>query len=127
MKTVKEIREYAGISRAEFSRKYNIPLRSIENWEAGKRNCPVYLVELLERVVLEDYKKYLVEYAFAENFVSVDEWYTVDVFTSETAEGAAKEAACTDGLDSALFRVYALIPNEFGEMEKNGETEYFNF
>lgn len=54
MKTIKEIREMSGLSRAGFSRTYHIPLRSLENWEAGQRECPSYLPLLLERVVTED-------------------------------------------------------------------------
>lgn len=75
-------------------------------------------------------KKYLVEFGFAENFLSVDEWQTIDgldVIESESAEEAAKEAACTDGIEEALFRVYELVPDEFGGLEKSGEPEYFNF
>lgn len=75
-------------------------------------------------------KKYLVEFALAENFQSVDEWQTMDGMDSvqaENAEEAAKLAACTDGLEDALFRVYRLTENEFGELEKNGDPEYFNF
>lgn len=52
--TIKEIREKSGISRAEFSRKYNIPVRTLEDWESGKRKCPEYVSELLYRVVSED-------------------------------------------------------------------------
>lgn len=68
-------------------------------------------------------KKYLVEFAFAENFVSVNEWQTIDgldVVEAESAEDAAKWAACTDGLENALFRVYELVPDEFGGMERSG-------
>lgn len=75
-------------------------------------------------------KKYLVEFGFADNFVSVDEWQTInglDEMEAESAEEAAKEAACTDGLESALFRVYELVPDEFGGLEKSGEPEYFEF
>lgn len=75
-------------------------------------------------------KKYLVEFGFADNFVSVDEWQTInglDEMEAESAEEAAKEAACTDGLESALFRVYELVPDEFGGIEKSGEPEYFEF
>lgn len=75
-------------------------------------------------------KKYLVEFGFADNFVSVDEWQTInglDEMEAESAEEAAKEAACTDGLEEALFRVYELVPDEFGGLEKSGEPEYFNF
>lgn len=56
MMTIKEIRSLTGLSQAAFSEKYNIPKRSIENWEGEKRTPPVYLVELLERAVKEDFK-----------------------------------------------------------------------
>lgn len=54
MRTIKEIRGMSGLSRAEFSRAYHIPLRSLENWETGQRECPSYLPLLLERAVIED-------------------------------------------------------------------------
>ena len=130
MRSIKEIRNYTGLSQANFAKKYGIPKRSIENWEAGSRNCPDYLTTLLDRVVKEDFKKFLVEFAFSENFVSVDEWHSMDgvkAITAENAEEAAKEVARTDGLEGALFRVYRLTENEFGQMEKNGDPEYFNF
>ena len=46
--TIKELRQAAGMSRKEFSEYFNIPYRTIEDWEAGKRKCPAYLVELIE-------------------------------------------------------------------------------
>lgn len=49
-----EIREILGISRAEFSRKYNIPIRTLEDWDAGRKNPPEYVLEMLERIVRED-------------------------------------------------------------------------
>ena len=52
--TTKELREHLNISRAEFSRRYNIPIRTLENWESGKSKCPDYVRQLLERAVLED-------------------------------------------------------------------------
>lgn len=130
MKAVKEIRKYTGLSQANFAKKYGIPKRSIENWETGSRNCPDYVITLLDRVVKEDFKKFLVEFAFSENFSSVDQWDSMDgmeAITAENAEEAAKKAAYTDGLEDALFRVYKLTENEFGELEKNGEAEYFEF
>lgn len=54
MKTIKEIREYSGLSQAKFSEKYGIPKRSLENWESGSRKCPDYVVSLLERAVKSD-------------------------------------------------------------------------
>lgn len=75
-------------------------------------------------------KKYRVEFGFGENFSSVTEWQTLDDLAevdAETTEDAAKDAACTDGLENALFRVYVLILNESDDLEKYGEPEYFEF
>lgn len=55
--TIKKMREYLNVSRAEFSRRYNIPVRTLENWESGKSKCPDYVIQLLERAVLEDCEK----------------------------------------------------------------------
>lgn len=127
MKTIKEIREYSGLSQKKFAGKYGIPVRSIENWESGARKCPEYLTSLLERAAVEDFKKFQVEYAFAENVTAVEEWHKLGVFTKETAEQAAEEAAGTDGLEEALFRVWRMVPDEFGTLEKTGEPEFFSF
>lgn len=50
----KEIRAILGISRAEFSRRYEIPIRTLEDWDAGKSHPPDWVLKLLERVVRED-------------------------------------------------------------------------
>ena len=50
-----EIRELSGLSRAAFCRKYNIPLRTMEEWEAGRRVPPEYILEWLERLVKIDF------------------------------------------------------------------------
>ncbi|MFQ7618330.1 helix-turn-helix domain-containing protein [[Clostridium] scindens] len=55
--TVREMRELLGLSRAAFSRIYKIPVRTLEDWEAGRRKCPDYVLYLLERCVKEDKKK----------------------------------------------------------------------
>ena len=34
MSEIREIREKTGMSRAEFSRAYGIPVRTLEDWEA---------------------------------------------------------------------------------------------
>ena len=48
---VKEIREALGITQEAFSQRYNIPKRTIENWESGRRNPPSYVIEMLENAV----------------------------------------------------------------------------
>lgn len=57
--TINEIRQITGFSRAEFSRQYHIPTRTLESWESGERIPPAYVLELLERVVKDDIKKRL--------------------------------------------------------------------
>lgn len=49
-----EIRAILGISRVEFSRRYGIPIRTIEDWDAGKKHPSEWVMRLLERVVRED-------------------------------------------------------------------------
>lgn len=46
--TVKELRTDAGMTQKEFSDYFNIPRRSIEDWETEKRTPPEYLVKLIE-------------------------------------------------------------------------------
>lgn len=55
--TVREMRELLGLSRAAFSRIYKIPVRTLEDWEAGRRKCPDYVLHLLERCVKDDKEK----------------------------------------------------------------------
>ena len=49
--TITEMRNYIGVSRAEFSRRYKIPLRTLESWEAGVRTPPEYVLDLLEESI----------------------------------------------------------------------------
>lgn len=53
----KKIRKLSGLTQAEFSRKYNIPLRTIQDWESERRTPPEYVISLLEKAVNEDIKK----------------------------------------------------------------------
>lgn len=77
-------------------------------------------------------KKYRVEYGFAENFLSVEEWQIIngmDIIEAENAEEAAMKVSYTDGLENALFRVFELTENEFGQLEPVDQhnPEYFEF
>lgn len=50
--TLKKLRNRLGINRTEFSRKLGIPLRTVEQWEAGDRKMPDYLLRFLAYYVL---------------------------------------------------------------------------
>lgn len=45
--TIKEAREQAGLSRAAMSRMFDIPVRTLEDWDAGKSNPPPYVEKLI--------------------------------------------------------------------------------
>ena len=47
-KEVKELREKMGMNRREFSDYYGIPYRTVQDWEAEKRELPDYLLRLLK-------------------------------------------------------------------------------
>lgn len=44
---IKEAREAAGLSRAEMSRRFEIPVRTLEEWDAGRRMPPPYVEKLI--------------------------------------------------------------------------------
>ena len=48
---VKAIRKRSGLSQVAFSKEYGIPRRTLENWEAGSRKPPEYVVNLLDKAV----------------------------------------------------------------------------
>ena len=44
---LKEIRASLGLNRKAFSEYIGIPLRNLEEWEAGRRKMPEYLLRML--------------------------------------------------------------------------------
>ena len=44
---IKKLREQSGMNRKEFSEYTKIPVRTLEDWEAGRRNPPEYIPRLL--------------------------------------------------------------------------------
>lgn len=50
-KDIKEIRMDLGLSQGEFAKRFNIPRRTIENWEQGKSVPKDYIISLIERVI----------------------------------------------------------------------------
>lgn len=44
---LKKMREDLGMNRTEFSRYVGIPLRTLEEWEAGRRQMPDYVLRLI--------------------------------------------------------------------------------
>ena len=45
---IRRLREQTGMTRKDFSIHIGIPLRTIEDWEAGRRIPPEYIPRLIE-------------------------------------------------------------------------------
>ena len=45
-KMIRELRESVGENRTEFSKHTGIPVRTIEDWESGRRTPPEYIPRL---------------------------------------------------------------------------------
>ena len=48
MMDIKKLRLKTGMSQRKFAKYFNIPKRTIENWEGGQRKPPAYVVELIK-------------------------------------------------------------------------------
>jgi len=45
---IKELRQYTGMNRREFCDYFNIPYRTVTEWERDNRHAPEYVLRLLE-------------------------------------------------------------------------------
>lgn len=54
MLNIREMRTRLGDTQSEFAARYNIPFRTVQNWEAGVRKPPEYIMDLLERRIRAD-------------------------------------------------------------------------
>lgn len=56
--TLKRTREMLGMNRTQFSQYMKIPLRTLEEWEAGRRQMPDYVLQLISYYVkMEQFRK----------------------------------------------------------------------
>ena len=47
MNQLKELRKETDLNRREFAETFGIPIRTVEDWEAGRRKMPEYLIRLM--------------------------------------------------------------------------------
>ena len=45
---LKELQEQSGMTQTAFAKYFGIPLRTMQHWLNGDRDCPMYLLELME-------------------------------------------------------------------------------
>ena len=48
---VKTIRAKSGLTQSAFADRFEIPLRTLEDWERGTRQPPIYVLQMLEILV----------------------------------------------------------------------------
>ena len=66
---IKSIRKLSGFTQEEFALHYQIPVQTLKQWEANPksrshRECPIYLVRLLEQDVLRNNELNLKDYFY---------------------------------------------------------------
>ena len=51
--TIKEARNEVGFTQKQVQELMGIPIRTLQNWEAGIRKCPDYIERLIVEKILE--------------------------------------------------------------------------
>ena len=46
--TIKELRTRSGMTQKAFAEYFGVSKRAVENWEGGQRQCPEYLLDLMQ-------------------------------------------------------------------------------
>lgn len=47
---IKELREKSGLSQVNFAKKFEIPVKSLQNWEAGRTTPPPYVIFMIKTI-----------------------------------------------------------------------------
>lgn len=55
--SIKDIREYLGLTRPQFCERYEIKMRTLEDWEYGKNPVPQRLLKLLSYTLVEEFMR----------------------------------------------------------------------
>lgn len=51
MKTIKDICTEYGLGQTDLARRFDIPLRTIQDWHAGRRIPPAYVVRMMDELL----------------------------------------------------------------------------
>lgn len=50
--TINEMRAKTGMSQSQFAAAFGIPVNTLQHWEQGLRKPPVYLLQMVERILM---------------------------------------------------------------------------
>ena len=101
--TVKEMRMKLDMTQETFSQRYNIPKRTIENWESGKRTPPAYVLEMLENAV-RHYKPRTTEEVMSMPLTIIDLKYMCDDYIRKGY--GEKSVLLSNGSDDGYHGMY---------------------
>ena len=57
MNEIKKLRAELGLSQQKFAKKFGIPLRTVQDWEYGKREVRSYIVNMMQKIIELENKK----------------------------------------------------------------------
>ena len=49
---IKELRKSMGLSQTQFADKFDIPVRTLQQWEQGRSEPPVYVIKMMSYILL---------------------------------------------------------------------------
>jgi len=138
MNRITEIRQLSNLNKTDFAKRYNIPYRTLQDWESGRRECPIYVAELLEKAVRADYKgeikmkRLFVETNGFNTVVFVDGAnmaYSIDCETLEQAKAmdysGIEGCETAEEIDTAIGAGKGTF--DFMEIEADGQNRITEF
>lgn len=48
--SIKELRKLTGMSQSKFAAYFGVPVRSVQEWEQGRKSPPDYVIAMMERI-----------------------------------------------------------------------------
>ena len=63
--SIRELREYTGLSQNKFAAMFGIPASTVKDWEYGRRNPPNYVVNMIKTIL--EYKGIIMD----NNYIDV--------------------------------------------------------
>ena len=49
-----EFLKAVGLTQSELSRRFEIPLRTVQGWALGERACPPYIIKMMSEILTSD-------------------------------------------------------------------------
>lgn len=119
------IREFSkSRSRSAFARKYRIPLRTLEDWDARVNEAPAYVLDLLARAVISDLNYYPWFFVFS---IKNDEWVELKTKNITEAISRAREIVKNNKETRQDYETEIRVFTSDPEKDENADYDIVNF